>query len=93
MLKDSPERIGERVHLSITFNPALPKFTSPVQFKNALAENPQAKKAFENLPPYLQKEINRYLTNLKSQASLASNTERAIAFLLGKGKFIGREKP
>lgn len=93
MLKDSPKRIGERTHVSISFNPAPPTITSPVLFKNALVENPQAKKVFEGLPPYLQKEINRYLTNLKSQASQAVNTERAIAFLLGKGKFIGREKP
>ena len=93
MIKNSPKHIGKQIQLSVSFNSDPPKFISPEVFSNALEDNPQAKAVFHKMPPYLQKEINRYLSNLKSQASLELNIDRAIKFLLGKGKFIGREKP
>ncbi|NQD69596.1 DUF1905 domain-containing protein [Sphingobacterium shayense] len=93
MIKNSPKHIGEQIQLSICFNSVPPKFISPEVFSDALDANPKAKEVFHKMPPYLQKEINRYLSNLKSQASLDLNIDRAIKFLMGKGKFIGREKP
>ena len=93
MLKNSPKHIGETVHLIINFNSTPPKFTPPPSFLKALADNPQAKEVFDKLPTYLQKEINKYLTSLKTQTSLDLNINRAVQFLLGKGRFIGRDKP
>ena len=57
----------------------------------ALAQNKQAKERFDALPPYLQKEILRYISFLKTDASVERNVDKAIDFLLGKGPFIGRK--
>lgn len=57
----------------------------------ALAENKQAKDIFDGLAPYLQKEIIRYIANLKTEKSIDRNVKKAIQFLLGKERFIGRD--
>ena len=62
----------------------------PPELKDALKENFDAHQVYQNLIPSLQKEINRYIANLKTQESIDLNVKRAIDFLLGKGKFIGR---
>jgi len=92
MLRNSPKHVGEQVTLSIAFNHSPPQFPPPELFKNTLQQNLKAKMVFDNLPPYLQKEINRYLSSLKSQTSLEKNVTKAIQFLLGNGPFIGRRK-
>jgi hypothetical protein len=40
----------------------------------------------------MQKEIMRYINNLKTTESVERNVERAIRFLLGKDRFVGRDK-
>ena len=52
----------------------------------------EAKSAFDNLSPSSQKEIVRYISQLKTEPGIDRNVEKAIAFLLGKGRFVGREK-
>jgi hypothetical protein len=34
----------------------------------------------------------RYINSLKSEEAIERNVERAIKFLLGKKRFVGREK-
>lgn len=65
----------------------------PVRLQQALNKHPDAKNAFDALAPYLQKEMKRYINQLKTEASIDSNVDKAIRFLLGKGRFIGRDKP
>lgn len=59
----------------------------------ALKENKKAAKIFHALRPSLQKEILRYINQLKTEESVDINVMKAINFLLGKQRFIGRDKP
>ncbi|WP_241003780.1 hypothetical protein [Lactococcus taiwanensis] len=45
------------------------------------------------MTPSKQLEINRYIAKLKSQEAIERNVARAIGFLLGKNRFVGRDKP
>ncbi len=93
MLKNSPKRIGEIIELTAIFDPETRKIAPPIQFVTALEANLEAKKIFDSLSASMKLEIVRYLTNLKTEESLHRNILRAINFLTGKERFIGRDKP
>ncbi|ADB38147.1 YdeI/OmpD-associated family protein [Spirosoma linguale] len=93
MLKNSPKRIGETLEITIEVDPTDRRLELHPQLREALQANPPAKAIFESLRPSLQHEIVRYITKLKSQESIDRNVGRAINFLLGNGRFIGRAKP
>ena len=84
MRQASKTHVGDKVTVEIEFDPKPRTVPIPKQFSEALANNKQAKVAFDNLPPYHQKEIVRYLGYLKSEAALIRNIERIIQFLTGK---------
>ena len=48
---------------------------------------------FDNLSPSRQLEIVRYISFLKKEESIDRNIHNALNFLLGKGSFVGRDKP
>ncbi len=93
MLRNSPRRIGEEIEVAIEFDPRDRTIKPHSKWLKALAENNAANKVFENLSASKQKEIVRYIANLKTESSIDRNVERAINFLLGKGRFVGRKKP
>jgi hypothetical protein len=93
MLKNSPKRIGEIIDVTIMFDPQSREITPPQSFVQALDENQEAKIIFNRLPPSRKNEIVRYLARLKSADSLQKNIIRAINFLMGKERFVGRDKP
>lgn len=93
MLKNSPRRIGERLEIELEFDPEKREIEPPPLFLEALDKNPMAKNAFEKLPPSRRLEIIRYLARLKNESVLLKNIERAIGFLSGEGRFVGRDKP
>lgn len=93
MLKNSPKRIGEQIEISIEYDFEKREIPIHPKLSQALAENEAANNVFQNLRPSLQHEIIRYIANLKTEESIDKNVLKAIDFLLGKGKFIGREKP
>ena len=93
MLKNSTKRIGEEIEVEIEFDPGDRIIKPHPKWVTALAKNKEANKVFEKLSPSRQKEIVRYFSNLKTEQSVERNIERAINFLLGKGRFAGREKP
>lgn len=93
MLKDSPKRIGEVIELTIRYDSVPRDVPLHPRLEKALKRNAKARKIFDSLTPHLQKEMNRYLSGLKSEAAVGRNVERAIAFLLGKGSFVGRSRP
>ena len=93
MLEDSPKRIGELVEVSIEFDPENREIKVPSLFLEALERNKEAKMVFNKIPPSRRTEIVRYLANLKTPASLEKNIGKAIDFLTGTGRFIGRDKP
>ncbi len=58
-----------------------------------LDASPAAKDVFDAMSPSRQKEIVRYIDALKSAASVDRNVLRARDFLIGKGRFVGRDSP
>jgi len=93
MLKNSPKRIGEQIEISIDYDAEKRSIPIHPKLSQALNENEAANTIFQNLRPSLQHEIIRYIAHLKTEESIDKNVLKAIAFLLGKGKFVGREKP
>lgn len=93
MLKNSPKRIGESIAVAIEFDPSDRTITPHPKWVQALANNTKAKEVFDGLIPSRQKEIVRYISNLKTEKSVDRNITRAINFLLGKERFVGRDQP
>jgi hypothetical protein len=93
MLKNSPKRVGEIIHVSIEFDDADRTIQPHSKFTDALNNNPDAQQVFDTLPPSRQKEIVRYIAALKTEESVDKNVHRAIQFLQGTGRFVGRDKP
>ncbi len=93
MLKNSPGRIGEKISISIAVDVADRSIQPHPQLVKALKADAAARKVFDGLRPSLQHEIIRYIDKLKTPESVDRNVARAIAFLLGKERFIGRDRP
>lgn len=94
MLVNSPQRIGEKIQVSVAYNDIVtPEIKPPAEFEQALKKDKEAKAVYDALAPYLRKEINRYLSGLKTADSINKNIGRALNFLKGKERFIGRDKP
>jgi hypothetical protein len=93
MLHHSPRRIGEIIKISAEYDPEPRVITPHPNFKLALRNNKEAKFVFDHLPPSGRLEIVRYLANLKTEKALETNILRAINYLLGKERFVGRDKP
>ncbi len=93
MLKGSNSKLGDTVTINIEFDAA--DRTTPMhpKLKLALQKNKQANEVFKKLPPSRKKEIMRYINNLKSELAIDNNVKKAIQFLSGKQRFIGRDKP
>jgi hypothetical protein len=93
MLKDSPKKIGTTITVSVEFDPSDRTITPHPKLIKSLEKNKKAKAVFDQLRPSLQHEIVRYIAHLKTEASIDKNITQAIDFLLGKGRWIGRDKP
>jgi Domain of unknown function (DUF1905)/Bacteriocin-protection, YdeI or OmpD-Associated len=93
MLKASRKKVGDTITILIEFDPDERTIPIHPKLQTALNNNVEAKMIFENLSPYLQKEIIRYISFLKTETSVERNITIAIQFLLGKSRFIGRDKP
>jgi hypothetical protein len=93
MLKDSPKHIGKIIHVTVKHDPELRVIEAPEKFLKALKANKKAKAVFDGLIPSMKLEIVRYLARLKTEEALDKNITRALNFLLGKERFIGRDKP
>ncbi len=93
MLKDSPRRVGEDVEVGIEYDPEDRSIAMHPKLAAALEENPAAKAVFEKLSPSKRHEMVRYFSFLKTEETIDRNLTRAISFLLGEGRFMGRDKP
>lgn len=91
MLKNSPKRIGEVISITLQIDTSDRAIKPHPLLVEALRDNIDAKAVFDSLIPSLQYEIIRYIANLKTQASIERNVARAINFLLGKERFVGRD--
>ena len=70
MLKNSPTRIGELIEVEVQFDPSDRTIKPHPKLIKALANNQAAKDVFESLSPSKQKEIVRYISNLKKEESI-----------------------
>lgn len=93
ILPHSPKRVGEMLELTIDIDTVSRTIKPHPKLVKALNANTAAKEVFSGLPPSRQKEIIRYIANLKTEESIEKNIEKAIGFLLGKNRFVGRDKP
>lgn len=93
MLDDSPGRIGETISVEIAFDPRDRTIVPHPGLLRALEAHPEAAAVFESLPPSRRKEIVRYIANLRSEESRTKNIAKAIGFLKGENRFVGRDKP
>jgi len=93
MLKNSPKQIGEIIDIAIEFDPADRTIKPHPDFLQALDQNIEAQHVFDRLSSSRQKEIIRYIASLKSNDSVTNNVQKAIGFLTGKNRFIGRDRP
>lgn len=93
MRKAAGKDVGDTIEVTIEYDPIERTIPMHEKLKAALDTDKKAMKKFESLPPSRQKEIVRYIANLKSEAAIEKNVIRAIGFLLEKERFIGRDKP
>ena len=93
MRKAARKDVGDIANFEIAYDPLERIVPIHPKFEKALRENKEAKKVFDSLRPSLQLEINRYFSFLKNESSVDRNVTRAIQFLLGKGRFVARDKP
>jgi hypothetical protein len=93
MRKSAQKEVGDTVAIKIEYDPVERIIPIHSKFSEALNKNKAARQTFESLSPSRKKEIVRYISFLKSEESVDKNVAKAINFLLGKGRFVGREKP
>jgi hypothetical protein len=93
MLKASGKKVGDTISLQIEFDPEERIFPVHPKLATALNKNKKAKDTFEKLSPSRRKEIIRYIGFLKTEISVDKNVARAIRFLSGEARFVGRDKP
>ena len=93
MRKAAKKDVGDVANFEIAYDPIERTVPMHPTFEKALQENKEAKKVFDSLRPSLQVEINRYFSFLKSESAVDRNITKAIQFLLGKGRFVARDKP
>ncbi|MFI5186192.1 MAG: YdeI/OmpD-associated family protein [Chitinophagales bacterium] len=93
MRKAAKKDADDTIKIKIGYDSKERKVPMHPQFETALKNNKKAWEAFEKLTPSRQKEISRYLNHLKTQESLTKNINRAISFLQGKDRFVGRNNP
>ncbi|MDR0569860.1 MAG: YdeI/OmpD-associated family protein [Clostridiales Family XIII bacterium] len=93
MLKDSPRRIGEVIDVTVVFDGSDRTIKPHPRWTEALESNETARAVFDGLSSSRKREIVRYISALKTEESVERNVKRAIDFLLGDGRFVGRDKP
>jgi hypothetical protein len=91
MLKVAGKKVGDEIQISIAFDAAERITVMHPKLAKALCANENANKVFLAQPPSLQKEIKRYINHLKTEESIDRNVQKAILFLTGKERFIGRD--
>ncbi len=93
MLKAAKKGVGDTVRVRVAFDPSDRSTPMPAALEAAFKKNAKARKAFDSLAPSRRKEIMRYIGHLKSEEAIVKNVARAIGFLLGRERFVGRDKP
>ena len=84
MLKDSRSKVGDTAKIDFEYDPEPRDVAMPGQLSVALRKDKTARSEFEKLSPSRRNEILRYLTSLKTEASVEKNVRRVISHLRGE---------
>jgi uncharacterized protein YdeI (YjbR/CyaY-like superfamily) len=85
--------VGDMANVEIEFDPGERILTMHPKLVSALQMNKKARSVFDTLVPSRQKEIIRYINSLKTEESVEKIIKKALGFLLGEERFIGRDRP
>lgn len=85
--------VGDTAKIEIQYDVVIRSHTIHPKLSQALKQNKKAKLAFDKLSPSRQKEIIRYINFLKKEESIERNIARALKFLAGEERFVGRDTP
>ena len=92
--KASKTKVGDTVTVDVAFDPTYrggPMQPTPKWLQTALDKNPTAKQNWEALVPSRQKEILRYLSQLKSPEAIERNLQKVLHVLSGReDRFMAR---
>jgi hypothetical protein len=83
MRETANKRVGDRVTLTVEFDPNPRVQRMPTAFRTALRGSQEARRAYDDLPPSRKSEILRYLNHLKTKASLERNVRNVVGHLTG----------
>jgi hypothetical protein len=84
MRKLANKQVGDRIKLVVEYATTPRTERVPAAFQQALRKDGLARQAFNELSPSRQKEIFRYLNNLKTKESLIRNVSNVISHLRGE---------
>ncbi|HWA51685.1 MAG TPA: YdeI/OmpD-associated family protein [Patescibacteria group bacterium] len=84
IIKATGVKVGDTADFSIEFDNVARTVPINPKLKLAFDKNKKAKEEFEKLIPSRQKEINRYLNNIKSEEVLEKNVDKVIRYLNGE---------
>jgi hypothetical protein len=76
--------VGDNVEVVLRWDSTPRRVAVPPAFAKALARDARARIAFEQLAPSRQKEIPRYLGQLKRAETLMRNIDKALRYLRGE---------
>lgn len=94
MRKAAGKDVGDKARFEVRYDSEpKPVIVMHPKLQQALSEHPEERQIFDSLAPSLQHEIVRYIANLKSEETIAKNVARAIRFLKGEERFVGRDRP
>jgi hypothetical protein len=84
MRKSAGIDTGDTAHVELDFDRAPRTLTIDPVLENALKKNKPARDAYQELAPYRQKEILRYLDSMKTEESLIRNVKKVLKHLVGE---------
>jgi hypothetical protein len=84
MRKAAGKDVGQRIAISVDHDPTPRREPMPAALERALDEHPDARAAFNALPPSRKKEIQRYLGSAKTTTTQTRNIAKVIDHLRGE---------
>lgn len=91
MLKSTGKQVGDSATFALFYDDQPTILPMHPLLSQALEQQQDALRVFDSLTPSLRLEIARYISSLRTETSIHRNVARAIQFLLGKERFIGRD--
>ncbi len=93
MCRAAGKEVGDTARFEVCYNDNVKVIPLHPKLQKALNSDKAAKKIFDSLSPSRRLEIVRYISHLKTEESINRNVEKAVKFLKGKTRFVGRERP